>query len=190
MYFSLVNIFMLDNFFVYETPDFLDLPYIQNLVMKKLEEEFVLKGYVRIDINDDPYLKSIQEKFPFLGSWLNIYHTPPNGYIPFHIDGHRKAAFNIPIQDCNETSQTIWYEPLPGTEFSIWYKEDERHYRVEGERVEAYRFALVRPTLIRNDVAHDVKRFNATGTRIIASWGCAGTFEECKDAFKLVLEKS
>ena len=49
---------------------------------------------------------------------------------------------------------------------------------------EVYRFALTRPTLIRNDVAHDVKRFNATGTRIIASWGCAGTFEECKIKFK------
>jgi hypothetical protein len=181
---------MLDNFYVYETPDFLDLEYIQNLVMKKLEEEFVLKGYVRIDVSQDSYLTSLQARFPFLGSWLNIYHTKPTGYIPFHIDGHRKAAFNIPIQGCDETSQTIWYAPAPGTEFKTWYKEDERHFRVEGERVEIYRFALTRPALIRNDIAHDVKRFDATGIRIIASWGVAGTFEECKDAFKAVLEKS
>jgi hypothetical protein len=55
---------------------------------------------------------------------------------------------------------------------------------------EVYRFALTRPALIRNDVAHDVKRFNGTSTRIIASWGVGGTFEECRDAFKSILEKS
>jgi hypothetical protein len=70
------------------------------------------------------------------------------------------------------------------------YKADERHYRVSGEIKEVYRFALTRPALIRNDVAHDVKRYNATDTRIIASWGVGGTFEECRDAFKMILEKS
>lgn len=174
---------MLDNFYVYETPDFLDLDYVQNLVMQKLEEDFVLKGYVRIDITADPYLNSIRNKYTFLGTWLNIYHTPPNGYIPLHIDGHRLAAFNIPIQDCNETSQTIYYEPVDG-ELVKTYKPDERHFRLEGEMREVYRFALTRPALIRNDVAHDVRRFNATGIRIIASWGVAGTFEECQKKFK------
>lgn len=174
---------MLNNNFVYETPDFLDTAYIHNLVMQKLETDFVKHGYVRISVEDDEYLKSVQIRFPFLGPWLNIYHTRPTGSIPFHIDGHRKAAFNIPISGCDSTSQTIWYEPAPGTEFTLRYKEDERHYRVDGEKVEVYRFALVRPALIRNDVAHDVKRFNATDTRIIASWGCAGTFEECRDLF-------
>ena len=174
---------MLNNFYVYETPDFLDLQYIQQLVMQKLETDFVKQGYVRIDVTQDPYLKSVTDRFPFLGTWLNIYHTPPKGYIPFHIDGHRLAAFNIPIAGCDETSQTIYYEPAAGTEFKLTYKEDERHYRIEGTPVEVYRFALVRPTLIRNDVAHDVKRFNATETRIIASWGVSGSFDECRAAF-------
>ena len=70
------------------------------------------------------------------------------------------------------------------------YKADERHYRVSGEIKEVYRFALTRPALIRNDVAHDVKRFDATGIRIIASWGVSGTFEECRNSFKMILEKS
>lgn len=151
--------------------------------MAKLEEEFVLKGYVRIDVTQDEYLKSIKEKLPFLGTWLNIYHTPPKGYIPLHIDGHRLAAFNIPIQGCDDTSQTIYYEAVDG-EFEKIYKEDERHYRIAGEAREIYRFALTRPALIRNDVAHDVKRFGATSTRIIASWGVSGSFEECKEFFK------
>ncbi len=181
---------MLNNNFVYETPDFLDIAYIRNVVMQKLATDFVTKGYVRINVADDEYLSGIRARLPFLGDWLNIYHTPPKGYIPFHIDGHRKAAFNIPISGCDATSQTIWYEPLPGTEFVLRYKEDERHYRIEGERVEVYRFALVRPTLIRNDVAHDVKRYDATETRIIASWGCAGTFDECKATMQAVLEKN
>jgi len=180
---------MIDNFYVYETPDFLDVPYIHNLVMTKLKHEFVEKGYVRIDTDTDEYLTAVRAKFPFLGNWLNIYHTPPNGYIPLHIDGHRLAAFNIPIQDCNETSQTIYYEPVTG-ELEKVYKADERHYRVSGEIKEVYRFALTRPALIRNDVAHDVKRYNATDTRIIASWGVGGTFEECRDSFKMILEKS
>lgn len=181
---------MLDDYFVYETPDFLDVPYIQNLVQEKLKTDYVLQGYVRIDVSNDSYLSQVRARFPFLGTWLNIYHTRPAGYIPLHIDGHRLAAFNIPISGCDQTSQTIFYQPKPGTEFHTWYKEDERHYRIEGETQEVYRFALVRPALIRNDVAHDVKRFNATETRIIASWGCAGTFEECKDAFKAELLKN
>jgi hypothetical protein len=178
---------MIDNFYVYETPDFLDIPYIQNLVMAKLEVEFVLQGYIRINTEEDAYLTSVRKQYPFLGTWLNIYHTSPEGHIPLHIDGHRLAAFNIPIQDCNETSQTIYYEPVNG-ELAKIYKPDERHYRLEGEMREIYRFALTRPALIRNDVAHDVRRFNATGTRIIASWGVGGTFEECRDEFKNKLQ--
>jgi hypothetical protein len=176
---------MIDNFFVYETPDFLDLAYVQQLVMRKLETDFVQQGYVRIDATQDLYLSSVMKDFDFLGQWLNIYHTPHNGYIPLHIDGHRLAAFNIPISGCDETSQTIWYEPV--TEWVKTYKSNERHYRVSGEMVEVYRFSLTRPALIRNDVAHDVKRYNATGTRIIASWGCAGNFSDCRDKFKTVL---
>jgi len=179
---------MLNNYYVYETPDFLDLPYIYNLVMQKLETDFVKQGYVRINVDNDAYLKSVQTRFPFLGSWLNIYHTPPTGYIPLHIDGHRLAAFNIPISGCDETSQTIYYEPV--SEMEKIYKPDERHYRITGEVHEVYRFALTRPALIRNDVAHDVKRFEATQIRIIASWGVSGTFEECRDAFGSILEKS
>lgn len=173
---------MLDNFYVYETPEFLDLSYVQKLVMKKLETDYVKQGYVRIDATQDTYLKSIMDQFSFFGSWLNIYHTGPEGHIPLHIDGHRLAAFNIPISGCDETSQTIYYEPV--CEMEKIYKEDERHFRIKGEMREIYRFALTRPALIRNDVAHDVKRFNATGTRIIASWGVGGTFEECVLKFK------
>lgn len=173
---------MLDDFYVYETPDFLDLPYIQQLVMKKLETDYVKQGYVRIDATQDPYLQSVMDMFPFLGGWLNIYHTGPSGYIPLHIDGHRLAAFNLPISGCDETSQTIYYEPVG--EMEKIYRPQERHYRINGDMKEVYRFALIRPALIRNDVAHDVKRFNATSTRIIASWGVGGTFEECVLKFK------
>lgn len=172
---------MIDNFYVFETLDFLDVPYIHNLVMEKLKLDFVEKGYVRINTETDKYLTSVRTKFPFFGNWLNIYHTKPNGYIPLHIDGHRLAAFNIPIQGCDATSQTIYYEPVTG-EIDKVYKEDERHYRINGEMKEVYRFALTRPALIRNDVAHDVRRFDGTGVRIIASWGVSGTFEECRAA--------
>ena len=180
---------MIDDYFVYETPDFLDIAYIQNLVHEKLKTDYVLQGYVRIDASNDSYLSQVRSRFPFLGTWLNIYHTKPTGHIPLHIDGYRLAAFNIPISGCDQTSQTIFYQPRAGSEFTTWYKDDERHFRVEGEIEEIYRFALTRPALIRNDVAHDVRRFNATEIRIIASWGCAGTFEECKDAFKSQLEQ-
>jgi hypothetical protein len=178
---------MLNNYYVYETPDFLDLPHIHNLVMKKLETDFVKQGYVRINVNDDAYLKSVQERFSFLGEWLNIYHTRPQGHIPLHVDGHRLAAFNIPIDGCDETSQTIYYESATETPLEKVYKPDERHYRIRGEVREVYRFALTRPALIRNDVAHDVKRFGATKIRIIASWGVTGTFEQCRDQFEQIL---
>lgn len=179
---------MIDNFFVYETPDFLDLAYVQQLVMRKLETDFVRQGYVRIDAMQDSYLSLVMKDFEFLGQWLNIYHTPKNGYIPLHIDGHRLAAFNIPIAGCDDTSKTIWYEPV--TEWVKTYKPDERHYRVSGEMKKVFEFSLTRPALIRNDVAHDVKRANATGTRIIASWGCSGSFEDCRTKFKSRLENA
>jgi hypothetical protein len=95
--------------------------------------------------------------------------------------------FLQPIAGCDETSQTIYYESANGTQLEKVYKPDERHYRIIGETREVYRFALTCPALIRNDVAHDVKRFNATSTRIIASWGVSGTFEQCCDAFQIKL---
>lgn len=175
---------MLDNHYVYETPEFFDIGYVQQLVMRKLDEGYVKHGYVRIDVSEDSYLSTLAQKFNFLGNWLNIYYTRPTGNIPLHIDGHRLVAFNIPIKGCDETSQTIWYVPSEG-ELIKTYKPDERHYRLANTNlVEVYRFALTRPALIRNDVAHDVRRFNASETRIIASWGCSGTFEECRDRFK------
>lgn len=178
---------MLDNFYVYETPDdMIDVDYICSIVNEKLKTDFVTKGYVRIDATQDTYLSSVMEKYSFLGGWLNVYHTPPMGYIPLHIDGHRLAAFNIPVSGCDQTSQTIYYEPSDGKLIKV-YKEDERHFRLKNTNMkEVYRFSLRRPTLIRNDVSHDVKRFNATETRVIASWGCAGTFEECRDFIKSV----
>lgn len=74
---------MLNNNFVYETPDFLDIAYIRNVVMQKLATDFVTKGYVRINVADDEYLSGIRTQLPFLGDWLNIYHTPPKGTFLF-----------------------------------------------------------------------------------------------------------
>ena len=179
---------MLDNHFVYETPNFLNLPYIQNLVLTTLKtnsEDYY--RYIRIDVTSDSYLNQVREQFNFLGSWLNIYHLNPMGYTNLHIDAYRLVAFNIPIAGCDETTQTIWYEPV--TEWTKIYKSDSRYYKVSGDMREVYRFALIRPALIRNDVAHEVRRFNASEIRIIASWGCGGTYEECRNAFKEVLEK-
>ena len=83
------------------------------------------------------------EQFPFIGSWLNIYHTKPDGGIPLHIDGHRLAAFNIPISGCDETSQTIYYEPVG---------EIEKVYKEAGETgiVDVDVAGEVRPSLIHN----------------------------------------
>jgi hypothetical protein len=177
---------MIDNFYVYETPDFLDIPYIQTLVMLALPHYTDTVTYMRIDTSTDAYLTSITEKFKFLSPMLNVYCVNPLGNIPLHIDAHRLAAFNIPIQNCDETSQTIYYDGL----FEKVYKPNERHYRVNGEMKEVYRFAFTKPALIRNDVAHEVKRVNGTAARINASWGVAGSFEQCRSAFKQILEKS
>lgn len=174
---------MIDNFYVYETPDFLDIPYIQNLAILALAQHTDATTYMRIDTTTDAYLTSVTEKFKFLSPWLNVYCVNPAGNIPLHIDAHRLAAFNIPIQNCDETSQTIYYDG----KFDKIYKPATRYFSLTGQPNEVYRFALVRPALIRNDVAHEVKRVNGTAVRIIASWGVSGSFEECAAAFKTIL---
>jgi hypothetical protein len=175
---------MLSNQFVHELDSSLiNLSYIRTLALKQLEKETVTDGYTRINVSDDQYLSEIRSRFPFLTDWFNVYQMGPNGGTPVHIDAHRKAAFNIPIEGCDTTSAVVYYDSADGNEIKKWYKENERHYRVTSQLKEIYRFSMVLPTLVRNDIPHSVERANGKTRRVIGSWGTIGTFEECKQAF-------
>lgn len=175
---------MISNQYVHELPDsVINLPYVRNLALSQLEKELVHEGYTRINVNSDPYLSQVKRQFPFLTDWFNVYHMGPRGGTPVHIDAHRSAAFNIPIEGCDSTSSVVYYGPAPGTELEKWYKENERHYRVSSEIVEMYRFSMTVPTLVKNNIPHSVERSNGKSRRVIASWGTHGSFEECKLAF-------
>ena len=175
---------MLSNQFVHELPkELLDLDYIKTLALGQLDRELVHEGYTRINVADDPYLIKLKLQFPFLTDWFNVYHMGPKGGTPVHIDAHRKGAFNIPIEGCDETSSVIYYESADGKEIDKWYKENERHYRVNSRLKEIYRFSMTLPTLVRNDIPHSVERKNGVNRRVIASWGVSGSFEDCKLAF-------
>lgn len=116
-------------------------------------------------VSDDPYMSSLREKYPFLGSIFNIYYIK-NG-LPIHIDAKRKCALNIPIRNC-EFSDTIWWKSIE--EEKLQYDYTKVAHIVENSVEEIYRSTLSVPTLINTTIPHSVVN-RGSGVRITISWG-------------------
>ena len=142
----------------------LDLNYIKKLVFKNIDKRVDgLKRHQRL-VADDEYLSSIKEKFPFLSSLYNIYNTKE--IIPLHIDSARACAFNIPI-DNTQDSDTIFYSSLE--DISLEYDENNSLHKVNSNVKEIFKFTLTEPTLIDNSIPHMVIN-RSSKNRIVLSW--------------------
>lgn len=173
---------MIDNDYICELDLNLDMTYIKGLIARQLyATKQGLAGHQRL-VKDDPYLTSIREKLPFLSSYYNIYKTNPSAGIVLHIDAKRNCAFNIPIEN-TENSKTNFYE---FTEDPVLvYNNRSMFNEVKSGVKEVFSYTLVRPVLINNSVPHEVKH-NGSGLRIILSWSVKQelTYLETKELFK------
>jgi hypothetical protein len=125
-----------------------------------------LKPHQRF-VKDNPNLKPLKDKFPFLGSIYNVYVFPPKTGLPIHIDSFRKCAINFPISN-TEDSITIFYkldDPI-----LLEHIESRSYDQVLSAKTEVFKFTLEHPTLINNAIAHSAMNFSDQ-PRIVLSWG-------------------
>jgi hypothetical protein len=157
---------MIRNKFIYELDIDLDMEYIANLVNDKKYQSIDGRASHHRFVKDDPYMTSIQKRYPLLSMIYNIYPLPARKEIPIHIDTERSCALNIPIQD-TENTYTVFYEtdgPL-----KTKYDASRIYDLVESPVVEVYRHTLIRPVLINNSIPHKVTNEKDT-MRVTLSW--------------------
>lgn len=131
-------------------------------------------------VEENIYLKNIQNEFPILGLSWNFYNFLPGKGIDVHIDSARTCALNIPLSG-SEDSLTTFYEFKEN--MSRHYHEAGMLYYITDVLNVAFEFRLLKPTIIRTDVPHSVKAGKVP--RSIISWGIHKlNFFEAKNYFK------
>lgn len=156
-----------DRKIIYQPNLYLDLNLIKKIVF---ETQYSVN--TRLDashhrlVKDHEYLREVQDRFPYLSDIYNIYTLPALKNIPLHVDAKRNAAFNIPI-DNTEQSETFFYEYM---ETPILEYDSKNVYNLIKSKVkEIYRFTLLTPTIINNSIPHMVVN-HSVRPRIILSW--------------------
>jgi len=157
---------------------------------------------LRLKVSDHPYLKSIQDQYPWLGEWVDFFTTYPYAGYPIHIDNtvaDRKVVLNIPLIN-SPKSYTNWYK-IPDT--AEWTQSDPYAanksgagvYTSTGKFLKAasidilpaplYTLETLEPVIINTKVPHDVK--NKSGlTRVIASWHLQfDNYDQAKDSLNV-----
>lgn len=157
---------MIRNQFIYELDIDLDMEYITDLVNNKKYQSIDGRASHHRYVKDDPYMTSIQKRYPLLSMVYNIYPLPAGKEIPLHIDTNRSCAFNIPIQG-TENTYTIFYE-IDGPLKTV-YDANRIYDLVQSPVTEVYRHTLIKPVLINNTTPHKVTNQKDT-MRVTLSW--------------------
>jgi hypothetical protein len=126
-------------------------------------------------------LQEIENKVPCLSYIYNIYTLPALKNIPLHVDAKRNAAFNIPI-DNTEQSETIFYDYIESP--NLQYDARNVYNLIKSKVKEIYRFSLLKPTIINNSIPHMVVN-HSIKPRIILSWSLRKEyqFQDCLKYF-------
>lgn len=122
-------------------------------------------------VDSDPYMKAVQEQYPFLGKLFNIYSV--RNSLPVHIDAKRKSVVNIPVRNTSDSS-TIWYE-MEDKMMTVYDASKVAHI-VQNPLKEIYRHTLNVPTLIDVTIPHSVEN-RSSEPRITISWGISDKIE-------------
>ncbi len=159
----------------------IDIHSIKEIVFKHLAKP--LPGYASHHrlVSDEPYLREIQQQYPFLSSIYNIYATPPGYITPIHICPNRSCGLNIPIH-YTEDSHTIFYEFIG--ESQSRYDKERIYHIIESDVKEVFRYTLTEPVIMNTLLPHSViggKR----EARIIMSWSITfdTSYEDLKKEF-------
>ena len=185
----------MNNEYVLTLPNFIDAAYARQIGLGIITDEWlaaddskalqIYTDFVTIDVESDPYLKSIRDKYPKLFPYIKIMKMD-QGQWPAHTDTMRECAINIPVQNCNETKVTRFGQPGVAVEslvtvFGDLEKEWHSHEYITfvEEQEMDFEIAITVPTLINTKRPHQV--INSTETkRVVLSWSYDDVFEQAK----------
>jgi hypothetical protein len=188
----------MNNDYILTLPSLLDEDYMKKVGKETLTEEWLSIGDVQalrkftdtvtIDVESDPYLKSIRDTYPKLESYIKLLKMD-KGQWPTHVDTQRSCAINIPIQNCDETKVTQMGKKGKlvksiVTTFGDVEAEWHSHQYVQyvADAVVDFEFALQGPTLFNTKIPHGVINYTDT-QRVIATWSYDDDFDNAKKDF-------
>ena len=144
----------------------LDLDKIKEIVMRRQKVSIPGMATHHRKVEDEPYLLTLKEQYPFLGPLYNIYTTAAGYVTPIHICPGRSCALNIPIS-YTEDSHTVFYE-IP-EEVSKQYNKTRIYQVINSAAVEVFRYTLTEPVIMNTLLPHGVFG-GQQQERIIMSW--------------------
>ena len=171
---------MIRNEYVYELPDF-DTTELFEIVNKKIPTDWHSQDNDKIVC---PYVST----YSWLGNTFNIYQLKQGSW-PIHVDLGRSCSLNIPYNNCDETKVTRFYKPKTELQYGtihdsfsnempkVKLASNDKIGFVTSELELDFEHVLKVPTLIRNDIPHDVKNYNED-VRVIISWTCNKDFKK------------
>lgn len=174
------------NNYVFEMPDF-DTDEVLQQALKNIPDNWH-------EQDQDKIVVEFKSKYDWLGNRFNIYQLKKGSW-PIHIDLGRNCSLNIPVKNCNETKVTRFYKARGDLELGTVYDSfSEAKPKVELKTTDQIGFVtsnleldfehvLTVPTIIRNDVPHDVINFN-NDVRVIISWTCNYDWETTRRLLK------
>jgi hypothetical protein len=135
--------------------------------------------------DNDKIVVQFESKYEWLGNRFNIYQLKKGSW-PIHVDLGRNCSLNIPVKNCNETKITRFYKGSYnfGTVLDN-FSDTTPKVKLESNNIIGFvtnnldvdfEHVLTVPTIIRNDLPHDVINYN-NDIRVIVSWTCRYDFE-------------
>lgn len=171
---------MIRNQYVYELPNFNTVELFE-FVNKKIPQDWSTQ-------DNDKIVCPYTSNHSWLGDTFNIYQLKQGSW-PIHVDLGRSCSLNIPFKHCDETKVTRFYKPKNELKYGTVYdsfsdakpkvnlKSNEIIGFITSELELDFEHILKVPTIIRNDVPHDVINYN-DDIRIIISWTCNKSFDK------------
>lgn len=136
----------------------------------------------------DPYLIYLHEKLPGLAKYISFFWTTTSKYWPVHwdtpskINFDRKCALNVPLQNCTNKTDTIFYED-PNDDVNEYHHVPHNNIVViTGPLKEKFRFQFTRPCILNVLKPHAVLNKGSTN-RLLMSWSIENSFTDTVSAF-------
>jgi|TARA_X000000950_G_scaffold279359_1_gene371996 hypothetical protein len=171
---------MIRNNYVFELPNF-DTKELFKFVSKQIPDNWYM-------MDDDKIVCNYDSQYSWLGNRFNIYQLKKGSW-PKHVDLGRSCSLNIPYHNCDETKVTRFYKSKNELKYGTVYdsfsdakpkvnlKSNDMIGFVTSDLELDFEHVLKVPTVIRNDLPHDVINYN-DDVRIIISWTCNKKFNE------------
>lgn len=176
---------LIDNEFIHELDIGLDTERILGIYFRKRTpgQPFLLLPYIV-----DPYLIYLRGKIPGLAKYVSFFWTTTSKYWPPHWDTSsktsfdRKCALNVPLQNCTDKTDTIFFENPNDDVNDYVYDPKNNIVSISGPLKEKFRFQFTKPCIFNVLKPHAVLNKGSTN-RLLMSWSITEPFEDTVTAF-------